>query len=300
MSTLPLVSAIIIFLNSEAYIEEAITSVLAQTYPNWELLLVDDGSSDKSTLIAKRYASEYSDHIHYFEHENHKNRGMSATRNLGILQARGDYIAFLDSDDVWLPTKFEKQVSILEQYPYVGMVASPTLYWYSWDKAASDKITDKYREIGVESNCIYDPPSLLTSLLLNEANAPATCGVLIRRDVFETVGLFEPSFRGLFEDRVFFSKVYYRIPVFIMDECLDKYRQHSDSACHVEWKNGNYNPCKRSATHYEYLKWVKKYLISESANDSLVWEALNESILPYKNLPLHYLLQIAKRTRILR
>src|SRR5437773_4242914 len=99
MTNKPLVSVIIIFLNAEKFIEEAIESVLAQTYDHWELLLVDDGSIDSSTEIALRYAEQYPGKVNYLEHEGHQNRGMSASCNLGIRNTKGEYIAFLDVDD---------------------------------------------------------------------------------------------------------------------------------------------------------------------------------------------------------
>jgi glycosyltransferase involved in cell wall biosynthesis len=95
-----LISVIIIFLNSEEFIQEAIESVFAQTYNNWELLLVDDGSTDGSTNIALQYAEQHGERVRYLEHNNRQNRGMSASRNLGIREAKGEYIAFLDADDV--------------------------------------------------------------------------------------------------------------------------------------------------------------------------------------------------------
>jgi glycosyltransferase involved in cell wall biosynthesis len=101
--SLPLVSVIIIFLDEERFIQEAIESVFAQTYSHWELLLVDDGSKDASTQIARRCAETNPGRVRYLEHEDHRNRGMSASRNLGLQHAKGDFIAFLDADDVWLP-----------------------------------------------------------------------------------------------------------------------------------------------------------------------------------------------------
>src|SRR5688572_9625007 len=101
MSDQPLVSAITIVLNGEKYIEVAIASVRAQTYDRWELLLVDDGSTDSSTQISKEYTKRYPEKIRYLEHDGHANRGMSASRNLGVAHARGQFVAFLDSDDVW-------------------------------------------------------------------------------------------------------------------------------------------------------------------------------------------------------
>ncbi|HEX8089705.1 MAG TPA: glycosyltransferase family 2 protein, partial [Blastocatellia bacterium] len=101
MSDNSLVSVIIIFLNAEEFIAEAIESVFDQTYSDWELLLVDDGSTDASAEIALRYAAGYRGRVRYLEHEGHQNRGMSASRNLGIASARGEFVAFLDADDVW-------------------------------------------------------------------------------------------------------------------------------------------------------------------------------------------------------
>src|SRR4030095_6915955 len=114
MGSKKLVSVILIFLDAEPFIQEAIESVFAQTYDHWELLLVDDGSSDGSTAIARHYVEQCPENVRYFEHQGHQNRGMNASRNLGLRHARGKYIALLDADDVWLPVKLEQQVAILE------------------------------------------------------------------------------------------------------------------------------------------------------------------------------------------
>ncbi len=108
-----LVSVVISFLNEENFLTEAIDSVIKQDYPCWELLLVDDGSTDKSTGIAKIYAAQNPDKIKYLEHEGHLNKGLSASRNMGINQAKGELVALLDADDVWLPNKLSHQVAIL-------------------------------------------------------------------------------------------------------------------------------------------------------------------------------------------
>src|SRR5262245_30409625 len=118
----PKVSVVMIFFNAERFIGEAIDSILAQTYSSWELMLVDDGSADGSTEIAKSYARRYPAKIVYLEHEQHRNQGMSASRNLGIHYCTGKHIAFLDSDDVWLPHKLERQVAIIESQPETAMV----------------------------------------------------------------------------------------------------------------------------------------------------------------------------------
>jgi glycosyltransferase involved in cell wall biosynthesis len=295
MSDCPLVSAIVIFLNGETYLKEAIESILAQTYGHWELLLVDDGSTDHSMAIAQQYAQQNPGKVRYLEHEGHQNRGMSATRNLGIANSKGEFIAFLDADDIWLPQKLEIQVAAFNTCPKAGMVVNSTKYWYSWTGNAVDQTRDYLRKIGVPSNECYEPPTLLSRLLRNEVNAPATCSILIRRSLVDQVGGFEESFRGLFEDRAFFSKVYLKIPVFVISECLDWYRQHQNSACYLEQRNGRYNPYKPSQSHFTFLQWLEHYLLQEGIEDREVWQALRISFLPYKNPPLHHLYQVVKR-----
>ena len=143
MTGQPLVSAIIIFWNEARFLEAAIASVLAQTYSHWELLLVDDGSTDQSLAIAQRYAAQYPGQIRYLTHPEQANLGMSASRNLGIRDAQGTYIAYLDGDDVWLPTKLERQVALLAAHPEAVMTYGPLQLWFSWTGDSADQHRDE-------------------------------------------------------------------------------------------------------------------------------------------------------------
>src|SRR5262249_26786865 len=162
-------------------IEEAIISVLEQTYACWELFLVDDGSTDDSTEIARRYAQQHSGRIWYLQHHNHQNRGMSASRNLGLNHARGDLIAFLDADDVWLPEKLERQVAIMEAQPKAAMVYGSSQHWYSWTGDAVDLPRDYIPAVGIEAGLIA-PPALLTLSLKSTARTPCPSNFLVRRE----------------------------------------------------------------------------------------------------------------------
>ena len=126
----PRVTIITIFYNAEAHFREAIDSVLAQEFEDFELLLVDDGSTDSSTAIARDYQAR-DPRIRYCEHPGHANRGMSASRNLGLAEARGDLIAFIDADDRWRPTKLGQQVELLDRLPAVDAVGGAVNYWAS-------------------------------------------------------------------------------------------------------------------------------------------------------------------------
>ncbi|MGL5122738.1 MAG: glycosyltransferase family 2 protein [Fusobacteriaceae bacterium] len=110
-----IVSIITPLYNSEEFIEETINSVLNQTYKNWEMIITDDNSSDKGLEIVKRY-SLIDNRIIYIELK--KNSGAAVCRNISIKKARGKYIAFLDSDDLWKKNKLEKQIEFMEKYNY--------------------------------------------------------------------------------------------------------------------------------------------------------------------------------------
>ena len=253
MSSNPLVSVIVIFLNAEEFIQEAIESVLAQTYKHWELLLVDDGSTDKSRDIALRCTERHPEKVRYLEHAGHKNRGMSVSRNLGIANAKGEYIAFLDADDVWLPLKLQHQVSVLESQPRAAMVYGPTQWWYSWSGNADDRQRDYIHDVGVQPNTLLQPPALLTQFLRVPEMSPCTCSALMRRKVVDRVGGFEEHFRGLYEDQAFFAKVSLAAPVFVTSECSARYRQHAKSNCST-------TQIQHSAARSAFLRWLADYL----------------------------------------
>jgi hypothetical protein len=106
-----LVSIITPLYNSEAFISQTIHSVLKQSYPNWELLLIDDCSTDNTRTIAERFTNKHNNIILL---KNKVNAGAAVSRNKGIAEAKGDYIAFLDADDLWKPEKLEKQLAFME------------------------------------------------------------------------------------------------------------------------------------------------------------------------------------------
>lgn len=283
----PLASAIIIFLNEEKFLREAIESVFAQTYDNWELLLVNDGSTDRSTEIALRYAREYPRKVQYLEHDGHQNRGMSASRNLGIRHARGEYIAFLDADDVWLPHKLERQVTILDSHPEAGMIYGATQYWHSWTGNSDDIQRDRVPKLGVELDTLISPPTLLTLSLEAQARTPCPSDILLRRDIVKYVGGFEESFSGiyqLYEDQAFLAKVFLKAPVFAASECWDKYRKHADSFVSTVTHAG----LKYSAGLF-YLSWLERYLRDHGVMDTEVWKALRDMRYRYRHPTLYYL-----------
>jgi glycosyltransferase involved in cell wall biosynthesis len=180
----PLVSAIIPTYNRAHIICEAIDSILMQTYPHIEVIVVDDGSKDDTLARLQQYG----DRIRVISQAN---AGPAAARNRGIAEARGDLIAFLDSDDIWLPTKIERQVALMQQAgPSVPCcLCNIMMKWNSGDRASFDiALLKPSADEGVWLN----PDEVLATrfVLFNQ-------GIMIRREVIERIGIFDESIRYL-------------------------------------------------------------------------------------------------------
>jgi glycosyltransferase involved in cell wall biosynthesis len=277
------VSVVTPFLNAGSFIQESIESVLAQTYDRWELLLVDDGSTDASPSIARRYADAHPEKIRYLAHDRGVNRGASASRNLAIHHARGTYLAFLDADDVYLPRKLEDQVPLLDANPRAGMLYAATEYWYSWTGLAEDANRDwTWRKYGIAPNEVIEPPRMLITFLSDGGTVPCMGSVLARREAVQRVGGWEDSFRYICTDQVFHAKVCLKHPVFIADGCWDRYRQHPNSSCSRVARAG-----ESAAAFERYLNWLETHLEHEEIDDPDVWRALRKALRPYRHPRLH-------------
>ena len=273
MPTAPAVSAIVIFLNEERFLYEAVQSVLMQTADDWELLLVDDGSTDASSTIASSFAARYPDRIRYLEHPQHANLGMSASRNLGIEHARGRFVALLDADDVWLPHKLAEQKELLDARPEAGMLYGRSRYWFSWSGRPKDTKRDFMPVTGVPSGTLVQPPSLLRAFLSGKAAVPCPSSVLIRRELLLQVGGFEARFTGMYEDQAFFAKFFLLHPVYVVDTCWDFYRQHPRATTALAAKANTEIDARRA-----FLAWLKSYLVEQRVKDETLWRVLQQEL----------------------
>lgn len=163
---LPLVSVIIPAYNRDRYLAEAIESVLAQTYPAIELIVVDDGSSDRTAEVAQRYALTY-----HFQ----PNGGISAARNAGIALATGEFLAFLDSDDIWMLDKLSKQM-----IPFGTDLDLEAVFGYA-EQFYSPELDDTFRQ---RIRCPEQPIA-----------AHIATAMLIKRDAFFRIGWFDTELK---------------------------------------------------------------------------------------------------------
>ena len=307
MENRPLVSIITIFFNAENFIQETVESVIAQTYPNWELLLIDDGSTDKSRNIAFEYAKKYPQKIFWLEHSGHKNLGKSTSRNAGINASRGEYITFLDADDVFHPQKLETQLSAMKLNPDAGMVYGQTLYWFSWTRKPSDMNKDFISKLGLLPGCKYNPPVLIEKFLNDSGTIPCICSILVRKNILTSVGGFEETIQYLYEDQVLLFKICLNTKVLIEDNCNEKYRQHPKSSSAVAIKERIYHPILPNPSRHYFLIWLKDYISQIKTNNENLDKILNKQLRYSKNcgfnyliLPLIYFYKLLKESLITR
>ena len=254
----PMVSVVIPFLNPGAFFEEAIRSVIAQTHSDWELLLVNDGATDGSPDIARRYTDRHPERIFYLAHPGQRNCGASASRNLGLRKARGAYVAFLDADDVWMPNKLERQLQLIDAHPEVAMTYGPALTWYSWTDKASDQGRDFVLDTGVPTPLVVSPPMLVEMYLrINGMDTiPTTSGVLVRKQCALAVGGFVDEFRwACHDDLVFFAKLALRESILVVDEGHYSYRQHTASGVATAMRTD-----LERKIWVQFLTWLREYM----------------------------------------
>lgn len=267
-----LVSVIIPFLNAERFLSEAIASVLCQTYERWELLLVDDGSTDRSAAIAARYAKEHPSQVRCLQHPGLERRGISASRNLGIANAKGSYLAFLDADDVWLPNKLERQVAVLAARPEIALICGSSVIWHSWTGRTEDRLKDQFATV-VSGEDLYQTIDLAMLAVHEPWSTPSSGCILVRHEAAEAAGNFEDAFADLFEDQAFYFKLGLRSSVLASNECWYKYRQHPDSVCAVADRLGTHSAARR-----RFLEWAGQYLAGSKMERPDLREALKQEL----------------------
>jgi len=215
--SLPHVTVVVPAWNMERYVERSIQSALAQTYPALDVLVVDDGSTDATLAIAERIAADNPRiTVHSFP-----NGGVARARNRGTELARGHYVAFLDADDLWHPTKIERQVAALARHPQDdGWVACYALFRMVDE---NDRVIASGYGAGKRGSFFLD------HLLVNHVGNGSS--LLVRRDAALEVGGFDPSFAengiGGSEDFDFQLRLLLRFKMEYVPEYLVGYRVHA-------------------------------------------------------------------------
>lgn len=209
---MPKVSVVIPAYNCERFISDAIESILRQSYKDYEIVIVDDGSTDKTAEIIKQYNNEKIKYIYQ------TNGGPAKARNTGIFNSKGEYIAFLDQDDAWLTNKLKLQVEVLENNNRVGLVYTDI---YIVRDDVFNNSTLKFRR-----SFQIRPPQrgkVLKDLFLE--NFIPTSSVMVHRECFEKIGMFDLSLPPI-EDYDRWLRISAQYDIDYIDKPLVKYRDH--------------------------------------------------------------------------
>lgn len=206
---MPRVSAIVPCYNTAKYLPAALGSVIAQTYGDWEIVLVDDGSTDNTPAIAAEYKQRLGDKLQYVHQEN---RGLPAARNTAIRSARGEFLAILDADDIWLPERLARGVALMDADPEVALLHARVVFMDAEGRPMLYPSQDRRRLRGQIARQIYT----------REIHLPCPT-VLIRASVLHSVGLFDESMRAT-EDRDLWFRIASRHKVAYLDDLLAGYR----------------------------------------------------------------------------
>jgi glycosyltransferase involved in cell wall biosynthesis len=205
----PKVSIIMNCLNAEKYLGQALDSVYAQTFDNWEIIFWDNLSTDKSAEIAKSYSKK----VRYFKST--ETHSLGKARNLAITKAQGDFIAFLDCDDFWLPSKLEKQMNLFEKDSQVALVFSDVIFF--------DGKQDIYQLMRK-----YKPPQGMVFRELLTRFYIGFLTVIVRKSVMKGSEWFDERFNNI-EDADLFFRIAYSNKLSYVDEPLAKWRIHNSS-----------------------------------------------------------------------
>jgi glycosyltransferase involved in cell wall biosynthesis len=217
---MPKVSVVIPTYNRLSMLKEAVDSVLAQDFEEMELIVVDDGSTDGTAESIKRYGGR----IKLFSYA--ENRGVSAARNRGILHARGKYIAFLDSDDLWVKGKLKIQVAFLDDNPHYPLCYTDEI-WIRKGKRVNPMIKHAKYSGWIFEKCL---PLCIIS--------PSS--VMMRKTLFSRVGLFDEAL-PVCEDYDFWLRIAARFPIFFINrKLIIKRGGHPDQLSQRSWGNDRF------------------------------------------------------------
>jgi glycosyltransferase involved in cell wall biosynthesis len=203
---MPKVSVVIPAYNAMTYLPKTLDSVLQQTCTDFEVLIVNDGSTDE---IAAWFATVTDDRVRLISQAN---QGLPGARNTGITEAKGEYIAFLDADDLWAPTKLEQQVQCLDAKPEVGLV-------YAWTL-----LIDRHGNSTGTVTAAQVEGNVWEKLLLGDVVGSGSAA-MVRRSCFDRVGLFDRELTSI-EDCDMWVRIAAEYPFAVIKEVLVYYRQH--------------------------------------------------------------------------
>ncbi len=255
---MPKVSVIIPTYNRAKFLPRTIDNVLCQTYQDFEILVIDDGSSDNTREIMQEYIKKHTGKIRYFYKEN---GGVPTARNLGIQLSNAEFIAFLDSDDIWDADKLKYQMQYMDEHPQIYMCNTDVEYIDEDDKSLGySKRRNKIPFDGMVFRYVFQHHGIVTSTMV------------VKKCVFDKIGLLDENL-PIGDDTDIILRIAKSFQIGFIEKPLVKYRMH------------NMNISKHADTHLYHLKAVEKVLKADpdfaKNNKRLVFDVLSAIYVDY-------------------
>jgi len=250
------VSAVIPTHNRAGILPDALDSVWQQTYRPIEMIVIDDGSEDDTQAVVQQWAEKCKEDaaftVRYIYQEN---KGANAARNKGIAAATGEYVAFLDSDDRWMPDKLAKQVAVFQKESALGDVYCGL---YHIDLKSNTRLDD--------AQVNYPSGWLLRSLLIHDVTTPTSCHV-VKKDCFERVGFFDETLPAR-QDWDMWIRVASKYKIGYVPEVLVEQREHAGSRVRSNPMN-EIQAARQIFQKYAYLRRQFPFWIGLAARSAM-------------------------------
>ncbi|HQV77029.1 MAG TPA: glycosyltransferase family 2 protein [Chitinophagales bacterium] len=281
---MPRLSILIPVYNAEKFISKTIDSVLAQTYTDWELIIVEDKSTDKSFDVLKQYEAQYPEKIKVFQNE--ANLGMMLNWNTGIDLCKSELFVKLDADDIWLPTFLEKSIAVLDKYPEVGLVFTKYVNIDEQDNIIPGT------EIMLPDFANEQPFSTIPLVQLGQKRMLSYSILrqglsVMRSNIFEIIGKYQfliTEETQAATDTEFYYRFGMHFNIFCINETLYKYRVHKTSISRLDFENQ-----LSSQKEFELKTAIINYYYKNKKIDELQYKQnINEIIFKHNTFLIQY------------
>lgn len=274
---MPECSIIMTSYNYSRYISEAIDSVLAQSFSDWELIVVDDGSTDNSIEIINTYVEKFPEKVFLFTHRNNINLGIKSSYELAFTKVKGKYIAFLESDDCWHSQCLEKKIEAMNKFPECSLVYSDLmLIGNNLDK--NNRYEDYLKYCRFVGKKLSKTPQDIYNILLLRNPIVSFSNIVIRKDVLEYIILLEEH--QIWSDWQLLIQASLKGKFFYIRDKLVLWRIHSESYNFKYMKN---NDTKKEGALFKVdLNIIIKDRIDKNDNDKVIRYLYYPNTITYK------------------
>lgn len=245
----PFISVLVTSYNYEKYIRQTLDSILAQRYKNYEVIIVDDGSTDNSVNVIKEYVNKYKN-FHLYQHEGGINKGLPASFKLGVEKAKGEYISVLESDDYWTPNNLLIKVKMINKHPDAVIISNNVIPFgddFTEVSFAKPYVTYINHTLNEKNDILF------SEALFN--HIPTFSAVTIKSSILKKLDFNTPI--PAFLDLYLYQQIFAQYPLYYISQSLTYWRRHAISY------NATLNQANNYAKTKDFIIKIKEVLAKQ-------------------------------------